>query len=317
MSLSAEPRFHPNRWMRRILGPIFGVACLAATCTGVVVLALLLGSIIAAALQGPPDNPWYAVGPNVAELFNLIRSLATEPRLAKGHTPQPGYLVGIVGSLWLLSLVALCGIPIGIGAGVFLEEYAPPGRLRRIIQTNIANLAGVPSIVYGILGLALFVRAFGIKGLALGPTLLAGVLTLSLLILPIIVITTQEALRAVPQSLRQAALALGASRWQVVRDHVLPAAMPGIMTGTILGLSRAIGETAPLLMVGAAGSILRAPKGPLDRYSALPVVIYNYAKEPEPKYKVIAAGGILILVALLLAMNAVAIVIRNRYRRYQ
>ena len=175
----------------------------------------------------------------------------------------------------------MIGIPIGIGAGVYLEEYSPPGRLRRIIQTNIANLAGVPSIVYGILGLALFVRAFGIKGLALGPTLLAGVLTLSLLILPIIVITTQEALRAVPQSLRQAALALGATRWQMVRDHVLPAAMPGILTGTILGLSRAIGETAPLLMVGAAGSILRPPKGPLDRYSALPVVIYNYAKEPD------------------------------------
>ena len=211
----------------------------------------------------------------------------------------------------------MIGIPIGIGAGVYLEEYSPPGRLRRIIQTNIANLAGVPSIVYGILGLALFVRAFGIKGLALGPTLLAGVLTLSLLILPIIVITTQEALRAVPQSLRQAALALGATRWQMVRDHVLPAAMPGILTGTILGLSRAIGETAPLLMVGAAGSILRPPKGPLDRYSALPVVIYNYAKEPDRKYQIVAAGGILILVALLLAMNAVAIVIRNRYRRYQ
>jgi phosphate transport system permease protein len=317
MNLSEEPRFHPNRWMRRVLGPIFGAACLAATCMGVVVLALLLGSILAAALQGPPDHPWYAIGPNLAELFTLIRNLASEPRVAKGHTPQPGYLVGIVGSLWLLGLVALCGIPIGIGAGVYLEEYSPPGRLRRIIQTNIANLAGVPSIVYGILGLALFVRAFGIKGLALGPTLLAGVLTLSLLILPIIVITTQEALRAVPQSLRQAALALGATRWQMVRDHVVPAALPGILTGTILGLSRAIGETAPLLMVGAAGSILRPPNGPLDRYSALPVVIYNYAKEPDRKYQIVAAGGIVILVALLLAMNAIAIVIRNRYRRYQ
>jgi phosphate transport system permease protein len=317
LSLSDEPRFHPNRWMRRILGPIFGVACLAATCMGVVVLALLLGSVLYAALQVPPDHPWYAIGPNFAELFALMRTLVSEPRVAKGHIPQPGYLVGIVGSLWLLGLVAVIGIPIGIGAGVYLEEYSPPGRLRRIIQTNIANLAGVPSIVYGILGLALFVRAFGIKGLALGPSLLAGVLTLSLLILPIIVITTQEALRAVPRSLRQAALALGATRWQMVRDHVLPAALPGILTGTILGLSRAIGETAPLLMVGAAGSILQPPKGPLDRYSALPVVIYNYAKEPDRKYQIVAAGGILILVVLLLAMNAVAIVIRNRYRRYQ
>src|SRR5439155_4846556 len=186
------------------------------------------------------------IGANASELFSLLKKLATQ---RQSSDPQiAGFRIGIVGSLWLLALVALLGIPVGVGAGVYLEEYAPPGRLRRLIQTNIANLAGVPSIVYGILGLALFVRAFGIKPLALGPALLAGVLTLSLLILPIIVITTQEALRAVPQSLRQAALALGATRWQMVRDHVLPSAMPGILTGTILGLSRAIGETAPLLM---------------------------------------------------------------------
>jgi len=314
MSSSLEPRFHPRRLMRRLLGPIFGAACLTATCTGVVVLIVLLGSIVMAALQGPPEVPWYAIGPNLSELFSLIRRLAVG-----GQSSDPliaGYRVGIAGSLWLLGLVAVIGIPVGIGAGVFLEEYAPPGRLRRIIQTNIANLAGVPSIVYGILGLALFVRAFGIKSLALGSTLMAGVLTLSLLILPIVVITTQEALRSVPQSLRQAALALGATRWQMVRDHVIPSAMPGILTGTILGLSRAIGETAPLLMVGAAGSLFQLPKGPLDRYSALPVEIYNYAKEPDPRFQTVAAGGILILVAILLAMNATAIVIRNRYRRY-
>ncbi len=314
MSVAQQPRFHPNRPIRRLLGPIFGAACLVATCTGVMVLALLLGSIVAAALQGPPVNSWYAIADNLAELAALVRRLAAasqslDPELA-------GFRVGIVGSLWLLGLVALIGIPVGVGAGVYLEEYAPPGRLRRIIQTNIANLAGVPSIVYGILGLALFVRAFGFKALALGPTLLAGVLTLSLLILPIIVITTQEALRSVPLSLRQAALALGATRWQVVRDHVLPGAMPGILTGTILGLSRAIGETAPLLMVGAAGSILQLPKGPLDRYSALPVEIYNYAKQPDTRFQTVAAGGILILVTILLCMNATAIVIRSRYRRY-
>ena len=176
-----------------------------------------------------------------------IWSAGWRRRRSRGSPALAGYRVGIAGSLWLLGLVALIGIPIGVGAGVFLEEYAVPGRLRQIVQTNIANLAGVPSIVYGILGLALFVRAFGIKAIALGPTLLAGVLTLSLLILPIVVITAQEALRAVPQSLRHAALALGATRWQVVRDHVLPSALPGILTGTILGLSRAIGETAPLL----------------------------------------------------------------------
>ena len=314
MSLAPKAGFAPNRLLRRLLGPIFGTACLLATCTGVAVLTLLLGSIVAAALQGPPEQPWYAIGSNLTEVFNLVRRLATS---LQSRAPElAGYRVGIAGSLWLLGLVALIGIPVGVGAGVFLEEYAAPGRLRQIVQTNIANLAGVPSIVYGILGLALFVRAFGIKAIALGPTLLAGVLTLSLLILPIVVITAQEALRSVPQSLRHAALALGATRWQVVRDHVLPSALPGILTGTILGLSRAIGETAPLLMVGAAGSILQMPRGPLDRYSALPVEIYNYARQPDPKFQPVAAGGILILVTILLLMNAAAIVIRSRFRRY-
>jgi phosphate transport system permease protein len=315
MSSSPKAGFHPNRWYRKWLGPIFGAVCLAATCSGVIVLALLLGSIVVAALKGPPDNPWYAIGANVSELLAVLRRLVSQTQ-SSSNPSIAGFHVGIVGSLWLLGLVALVGIPVGVGAGVYLEEYARPGRMRSFIQTNIANLAGVPSIVYGILGLAVFVRAFGVKALALGPTLLSGVLTLSLLILPIVVLTTQEALRAVPQSLRQAAIALGATRWQVVCDHVIPSALPGIMTGTILGLSRAIGETAPLLLVGAAGSILRLPKGPLDRYTALPVEIYKYARLPNTQFQTVAAGGILILTALLLSMNAVAIVIRNRYRRY-
>ena len=314
MSDTAQAHFRPHRFLRSILGPLSGTACFLATLTGLVVLLLLLSSILFAALQGKPDNPWYAIWPNLKELWALLRSVAmlrqsTDPDLA-------GYRVGIVGSLWLLGLVAVLGIPVGIAAGLFLEEYAPPGRLRRIVQTNIANLAGVPSIVYGILGLALFVRAFGMERLALGPCLLAGALTLSLLILPIIVITTQEALRTVPVSLRQAALALGATRWQMVFGHVLPAALPGILTGTILGLSRAIGETAPLLMVGAAGSIRRLPKGPMDRYSALPVEVYNYAKEPGHAFQTVSAAGIVILLVLLLSMNGVAIMIRNRFRRY-
>ena len=193
-----------------------------------------------------------------------------------------------------------------------------PGRLRPIIQTNIANLAGVP------VDRLRHPRAWrcssgpsGSRRLALGPTLLAGVLTLSLLILPIIVHDTQEALRTVPQSLRQAALALGATRWQVVRDHVLPSALPGILTGTILGLSRAIGETAPLLMVGAAGSILRLPQRaarPLHGPAGRDLQLRQGSRTRE--FQTVAAGGILILVALLLTMNATAIVIRNRYRRY-
>ena len=312
--LAESPRYHPHRQIRLLLGPLFALACLLATLLAVMVLVLLLGSIIAAALRGAPDNPWYALGANLQEFLGLFQKYAT--RIRSSDPAMAGFKIGLVGSLWLLGLVALIGIPVGVGAAVFLEEYAPPGRWRTIIQTNIANLAGVPSIVYGILGLALFVRAFGIKALALGPCLLAGVLTLSLLILPVVVIATQEALRTVPLSLRQAAIALGATRWQMVRGHVLPSALPGILTGTILGLSRAIGETAPLLMVGAAGSILDLPSGPLDRYTALPVEIYNYAKLPNRDFQVVSAGGILILLTLLLSMNAVAIVIRSRFRRY-
>jgi phosphate transport system permease protein len=314
MSQTAAPRFRPHRWARGFLGPVFRAACFLATITGVLVLLVLLGAILYAALQKEPDHPWYAVGANIQELWALVKTLVVQRQSSDAE--NAGFRVGIVGSLWLLGLVALLGIPMGIGAGIYLEEYAPPGRLRRIIQTNIANLAGVPSIVYGILGLALFVRAFGIKSLALGPCLLAGALTLSLLILPIIVIATQEALRTVPSSLRQAALALGATRWQMVSGHVIPSAIPGILTGTILGLSRAIGETAPLLMVGAAGAIRKLPKGPLDRYTALPVEIYNYAKEPDRMFQTVSAGGIVILLVLLLSMNGAAIMIRNRFRRY-
>jgi phosphate transport system permease protein len=313
MSRPESARYEPHRRLRVVVGPLFGIACFLATLTGVVVLSVLLGSLIARVLQRPPSAPWYAVGSHVRELLAFLVALVSQSR--SRDPAVAGFRIGIVGSLWLLVLVAVSAIPVGVGAAVFLEEHVPAGRLRRFIQTNIANLAGVPSIVYGILGLALFVRAFGTKGLALGPTLWAGGLTLSLLILPVIVIATQEALRTVPNSLRQAALALGATRWQVVRDHVLPAALPGILTGTILGLSRAIGETAPLLMVGAAGSILRLPKGPGDRYTALPVEIYNYAKEPKTEFQTVAAGGILILLMLLLTMNATAIIIRNRYGR--
>jgi phosphate transport system permease protein len=306
--------YEPHRLWRRLAGPCFGLACFLATLTGVVVLSVLLGAVAAAVLRRPPYHPWYDLPAQIRELFAFLAALVTKPR--SSDPALAGFKIGILGSLWLLLLVAVFALPVGIGAAVFLEEYAPPGWIKRIIQTNIANLAGVPSIVYGILGLALFVRAFGVRPLAMGQTLWAGALTLSLLILPVVVIATQEALRTVPVSLRQAALALGATRWQMVRDHVLPSALPGILTGTILGLSRAIGETAPLLMVGAAGAILRLPRGPGDRYTALPVEIYNYAKEPNADFQTIAAGGILILLVLLLSMNATAIYIRNRSSRH-
>src|SRR5579864_2883390 len=289
MNRTATAQYEPRRLLRRLAGPLFGLACFGATLTGVLVLTVLLGSIVTTALSRPPSFSWYALGANVGKLVAYLRTLAGG--LQASEPARAGFRAGIAGSLWLLGLVAVFAIPVGVGAAVFLEEYATAGRVRKFIQMNIANLAGVPSIVYGILGLALFVRAFGLKGLALGPSLWAGALTLGLLVLPVVVIATQEALRTVPQSLRQAALALGATRWQVVRDHVLPGALPGILTGTILALSRAIGETAPLLMVGAAASILRLPRSPFDRYTALPVEIYNYAKEPNTAFQAVAAGG--------------------------
>ena len=173
MSETAALRFRPHRRIRSLLGPIFGAACFLATVAGVLVLVVLLGAILHAALMGKPENPWYAIGANLRELWRLVGTVAQNRQ--SSSPAAAGYRVGIVGSLWLLGLVALLAIPIGVAAGVYLEEYAPTGRLRRIIQTNIANLAGVPSIVYGILGLALFVRAFGLKALALGPCLLSGV----------------------------------------------------------------------------------------------------------------------------------------------
>ena len=296
----SDAHFRPKR-SRRFLGPLFGFACWLATTTGVIILSILIFVVVHQVAQGA------SAGEVVALLGRVARSSRSrDPDLA-------GFKAGIAGSLWLLGLVFVLAIPIGVGAAVFLEEYMPPGRFRRIIQTNIANLAAVPSIVYGILGLAVFVRGLGSKTFAMGSMLIAGGLTLGLLVLPVVVIATQEALRTVPSSLRQAALALGGTKWQVVRDHVLPSALPGVLTGAILSLSRAIGETAPLLMVGAAAT--KIPTGLKSRFTALPVEIYNYAKEPNPKFQVVAAGGILLLLALLLTMNATAIIIRNRYGR--
>ena len=315
MSVSASPSlYQPKRLSRRLAGPIFGALCLLATLTGVAVLAILLGSVFSAVMKYAPAESWSDWLGNLAGVSFYLGNLLT--RLQSTDPESAGFRAGVVGSLWLLGMVACFSIPVGVGAAVYLEEYAPPGRLKQLIQTNIANLAGVPSIVYGILGLAFFYRAFGWQAVALGPTLWSGALTLSLLILPTIVITTGEALRTVPSSLRQAAVALGATRWQVIRDHVLPASVPGILTGTILALSRAIGETAPLLMVGAAGSLMKIPRSPGSRYTALPVEIYNYAKQPEVEFQTVAAGGILLLLVLLITMNSIAIVIRNRSGRH-
>lgn len=300
-------------WVRRLARPTFAVACLLATLTGVVVLSILLGSVVTSALGRVDGKPWYDLAGNLGDLGALLVRLVRET--PGDSAAVSGFRVGLVSSLWLLGLVAIFSVPVGVGAAVFLEEYARPGRIKGLVQTNIANLAGVPSIVYGILGLTLFVRAFGFKPLALGYTIWSGALTLGLLVLPTIIIAAQEALRAVPPSLRQASLALGANRWQTVRDHVLPSAAPGILTGVILALSRAIGETAPVLMVTQATSLLDPPRGPNDPYAPLPLEIYNYAKFPTADFQSLAAGGILLLLILLLSLNALAIGLRNRYGR--
>jgi phosphate transport system permease protein len=222
---------------------------------------------------------------------------------------QAGIKAALFGTLWLMGLTAAFAVPIGIGAALYLEEYASRNWLNRIIQTNIANLAGVPSIVYGILGLALFVRT-----MSLGRSVLAGSLTMALLVLPIVIIASQEALRAVPKSLREAAYGVGASRWQVVFHQVLPAAMPGILTGIILALSRAIGEAAPLIMIGALAFVPFVPHSPMDSFTVLPIQIFNWASRPQAAFGKDAAAAIIVLLVVLLSMNAIAIILRNRFQ---
>lgn len=223
---------------------------------------------------------------------------------------RAGIKSALVGTLWLIGLIAVISIPIGVSSALYLEEFAKPGRLNKFIEVNISNLAGVPSIVYGILGLAIFVRFF-----ALERSLLSGALTMSLLILPVIIIASREAIKTVPMSIRYAAFSLGATRWQTAWAHVLPASFPGIMTGVILSLSRAIGETAPLIMIGALTFVAFLPEGPMDSFTAMPIQIYNWISRPQQEFHELAAAGIIVLLAVLLLMNATAIYIRNKTER--
>lgn len=223
---------------------------------------------------------------------------------------RAGIKSALVGTLWLIGLIAVISIPIGVSSALYLEEFAKPGKINKFIEVNISNLAGVPSIVYGILGLAIFVRFF-----ALERSLLSGALTMSLLILPVIIIASREAIRTVPMSVRHAAYSLGATRWQTAWAHVLPASFPGIMTGVILALSRAIGETAPLIMIGALTFVAFLPAGPMDSFTAMPIQIYNWISRPQQEFHDLAAAGIIVLLAALLIMNATAIYIRNKTER--
>jgi phosphate transport system permease protein len=224
---------------------------------------------------------------------------------------KAGILPALVGTLWVTLLVALITLPIGIGAAIYLEEYAGRGRIARLLKINISNLAGVPSIVYGIFGLAIFVR-----GLDLGRTVFAASLTLSLLILPVVIISSAEALKAVPPSQREAAYALGATRWQVIRRALLPAAAPGILTGIVLAVARAVGETAPLILIGAVTFVTFVPTNPFeDKYTVLPIQIFNWANRPQEAFLEMSAAAILVLIALMLLLNGAAIYLRARLSR--
>lgn len=223
---------------------------------------------------------------------------------------EAGILPAIVGTLWLMGLTAAFTLPVGVGAALYLEEYARKGRLSRFIEVNIANLAGVPSILYGLLGLEVFVRVVG-----LGRSVLAGALTLGLLVLPIVIMASREALRTVPDELREAAVALGATKWQAIARVVLPMALPGILTGAILALSRAIGETAPIVVVGALTYMTFLPDSPNAPFTALPIQIFNWVSRPQKGFLLDAAAGIVVLLVVLLVMNAAAIVLRDRLQR--
>lgn len=276
----------------------------------VLLLALLLALAVLVAL----------IADVVVESFPMFRLRGTT-FLGENLSSLPeraGVLQGIWGSLGIMAFVVVVAFPLGIAAAVYLEEYAKDNRLTRFVQSSIRNLAGVPSVVYGLLGLAIFVQL--LSGMTGGRTLMSGGLTMAVLVLPIVIITSAEAIRAVPQSIREAGFGVGATRWEVIRGHVLPYAAPGILTGTVLAFARALGETAPLLLIGGApGFFATAEQGLVDTvrgpYTALPAIIFNWSREARTEFKDLAAAAIVVLLVVLLAINAAAIYLRNRYER--
>ena len=226
------------------------------------------------------------------------------------HPENAGIKSALLGTLWVMFLTATFAVPVGVGAAIYLEEFARRNLFTKLIEINISNLAGVPSVVYGLLGLAVFVY-----WARMGPSIIAGALTLALLILPIIIVASREGLRSVPPSIREAAMALGATRWQSVRLQVLPAAMPSILTGVILALARAIGETAPLIAIGAFTSVFFSPSSPTDPFTVIPIQVYSWISRPLPGFQQNAAGGMIVLLAVLLAISSVAVIMRHFYSR--
>ena len=294
----------------RVGETIFKYVCLASVIIPLSLLVLLFGNVL---MDGLGRLSW-----------QFITSYPAR------HASEAGILPGLVGSVYLILIVGLVALPVGVGAAIFLEEYATtdaaraqyakgPKRwfgllwnrwLANLIEVNVANLAGVPSVIYGLLGLEIFVRVVG-----LGRSVLAGGLTLALLVLPIIIIASREAIRTVPRHLREAAYGLGATRWQVVREVVLPSAFPGILTGAILAISRAIGETAPIIVIGALTYITFVPECLSSEFTALPIQIFNWVSRPQPDFAINAAAGIIVLLCTVMMLNALAVLLRNHLQR--
>ncbi len=270
---------------------LFKGLCFGAAGLGVLLLTLFLGKIVVDGF------------PRLSAGF-LTGELSRRP----GKT---GIFPAVVGSAYVMILTVLIAVPVGVASAIFLEEFTTrKTRFTQFIQLNISNLAGIPSIVYGLLGLAVFVRWLNLK-----QSVIAGALTMSLLILPMVIIVSQEALKAVPRSYREGSLALGSTRWQAIKSQVLPTAMPGILTGIILAISRAIGETAPLIVVGAIAFRPGIPKGLMDNYTVLPIQIFDWSMDAKPEFNEVAASAILVLMVILLVLNSVAIVLRNRAQK--
>ena len=290
MRQETATRWRPRIRQRNAIGRGFAALTIVSTLLGIAMLVALLVDVF---------------GDGAAQVDGHF--LTSYP---SRFPEDAGLRSALLGTLWLLVLTAIIAFPLGVGAAIYLEEYAPDTWLTRFIQLNIANLAGVPSVVYGLLGLGLFVRWF-----ALGRSLIAGAMTMALLILPLIIVASREAIRAVPDGQREASYALGATRWQTVFRTVLPAAGGGILTGTILALARAIGETAPLITIGALTYIAFDPTGPMDLFTVLPIQIFNWVSLPQEGFSELAAGGIVILLIVLLLANSIALFVRFRLQR--
>ena len=283
-------RFSENLRRRKRFGQIIYFLLLSCVLIGIVSLLILLVRIL---FDGIDWLSWHF----------LTNFPSRHPEIA-------GMKSAIFGTIWTIALTGAFTVPIGIGAAIYLEEYSPKSWFTQIIEINISNLAGVPSIVYGLLGLALFVQ-----WMSIGRTVLAGALTLALLVLPIVILAAREAIRAVPDSYRQASYALGSTKWQTQKYVVLPSAMPSILTGVILALSRAIGEAAPIIAISALVYLTFIPTNPLSRFTVIPIQIFNWVSRPQDEFRGLAAAGIIILLLILLGMNSFAIYLRNRYQK--